>query len=377
MEGTCPRRYENENLDVASEDIRICERVAVRPGIGFTLVTGAEADDPLSQELTSGALPDSYHPLVQLLEALVPAGGRVLDLGTHVGTFTLTAAALGYEVLGVEASPRNASLLRASLQRNGFDRVRLVQAAVSDRPGTLEFCQAGPYGHVAAPGPRPPNLVVRALAVDDLLDEHGWEQVDFVKLDIEGSEVAGLRGLARRLGRADAPPLLVESNGHTLSMFGQTTAGLRAVLEGFGYRIYQVDADRLLPVRPADLQPTTFVDYLALKGAAPLEAVGCVFRIDPPLSRERLIERVLVMCRSRYAHDRCYIARALGEAAPAILARKRVFQAVHALRADASTSVRDAAASIRMPSALRARCTWWLDAARARCRGVMNVVSSD
>ncbi len=63
----------------------------------------------------------------------------MLDLGTHVGTFTLAAAALGYEVIGVEASPQNAALLRAGLEHNAFRHVQLINAAVGDRPGTLEF----------------------------------------------------------------------------------------------------------------------------------------------------------------------------------------------------------------------------------------------
>jgi FkbM family methyltransferase len=298
-------------------------------------------------------LPDTYHSLIELLEALVPPGGRVLDLGTHVGTFTLTAAALGYEVVGVEASPRNASLLRASLERNGFERVRLVHAAVSDRPGTLEFCQAGPYGHVAAPGSWASNVAVPALAVDDLLDEHGWDRVDFIKMDIEGSEVAGLRGLAQRLGRRDAPPLFVESNGHTLAMFGQTPTTLRSVLVGFGYRNYQVEQGRLRPVRPAELQALTCVDYLALKGAPRLKAGGRSWRIDPPLGRREIIEQVLASCRSSNPADRGYIARALADAPPAILSRKSVLRAVQSLQADEGESVRAAAASIRLPSAGR------------------------
>lgn len=352
MEETNPRRYETP--PGAPENIRVCENVTVRPGVGFTLITGAEAVDELSHELTSGTLPDTYHPLVELLESLVPPGGRVLDLGTHVGTFTLTAAALGYEVVGVEASGRNASLLQASLGRNQFDRVRLVHAAVSDRPGTLEFSQGGPYGHVAAPGSWPADSVVTALAVDDLLDELGWDRVDFIKMDIEGSEVAGLHGLARRLGRADAPPLFVESNGHTLSLYGQTPASLKAMLEGFGYEIYQVEAGRLRPIRKADFQPLTCVDYLALKGAAQLEKVARTFRIDPPLSDEQVIEQVLVMCKSNGADNRGHVARALAAASPAVLSADEVSRAVESLRADGNESVREAAGSIRLPSALRA-----------------------
>ena len=37
-------------------------------------------------------------------------GGRVIDLGTHIGTFSLFAAASGYSLLSIEASPRNVAL---------------------------------------------------------------------------------------------------------------------------------------------------------------------------------------------------------------------------------------------------------------------------
>jgi FkbM family methyltransferase len=342
------------------EHVRVCESVSLRPGLSFTLVAAEEAVDPsslksdrLSQELAAGVLPEDYHSLIALLEALVPPGGRVVDLGTHVGTFTLSAAALGFEVIGVEASPRNASLLKASLERNRFERVRLVNAAVSDRPGTLEFCQAGPYGHVAASGHWPANVRVPAVAVDDLLDDHGWQHVDLIKMDIEGYEVAGLKGLARRLSRADAPPLFVESNGHTLSFFGQTPAHLKACLKTFGYQVYQVEGRRLISTRPADLQPATCVDYLALKNPAQRAAVSRAFQIDPPPSRETIIDELLQTCRSKNPDDRDYIARALRDSPVAILARQDVLQAVQGLRGDAIESVRAAAASIPLPPA------WW------------------
>jgi FkbM family methyltransferase len=155
--------------------------------VSFKNLTSAKDIDELSQWLAKGIFPESYNLMVRLLRALAPEGGRVLDLGAHVGMFALAAAAAGYEVLAVEASPRNAALLRASIERNGFDRLRLVHAAVSDRPGVLEFCQAGPYGHVLT-GASEESVKVPAIDVDRLLAEHGWDRVDFVKMDIEGSE---------------------------------------------------------------------------------------------------------------------------------------------------------------------------------------------
>jgi FkbM family methyltransferase len=347
MDGASLRPYAAPALD--EHDARACE-VTVRPGVRFSILVEADAEDPISRALASGHWPLSG-ALIELLEASAPRGGRVLDLGTHLGAFTLGAAALGYEVLAVEASPRNAALLQASIERNGFRGARLAHAAVSDRPGHLEFFQHGPYGHVAQPGSGLTTISVPALAIDDLLDEHGWDGVDFIKMDIEGSEVAGLKGMARRLGRPEAPALFVESNGHTLAMFGQTPASLKATLEGFGYRNYLAESGRLRPAGRADFQPLTCVDYLATKDVARLESRG--WRVDPPMDRAEVIGHVLDSCRSPYATVRAYIARALKGAGPAILGHEPVRQAVRDLQADASPDVRRAARAVRLPSPWR------------------------
>jgi len=67
----------------------------------------------------------------------------VVDLGAHVGVFALAAAAAGCRVLAVEASQANARLLEASAARNGFEHLRIVQAAASDQRRRLAFCPEG------------------------------------------------------------------------------------------------------------------------------------------------------------------------------------------------------------------------------------------
>jgi FkbM family methyltransferase len=359
MDATIWTRFAAPPLE--SQDVRLGEHITVRPGVTFAAFLGAEADDPICRPLAKGTFPTStYGTLVALLEALVPKGGRVLDLGTHVGTFMLTAAALGYEVIGVEASPRNASLLQASLDHNRFDWARLVHAAVSDTLGTLEFCHAGPYGHIAAQSGRDTSVLVRAVAVDDLLDEAGWDQADFIKTDIEGSEVAGLCGLARRLARPDAPPLFVESNGHTLAMLGESPETLKLVLYGFGYRIFQVEPGRLRSVRRDALQPITCVDYLAVKSAPRLERNH--WRFDPPLTRTETVRRVVISARSDDPAERWYIARALAQAEPELLARRRVRKAVRSLCMDPDKAIRRAAEAVPLPPDWAARISRFFSA---------------
>ncbi len=336
-------RYAAPSVDPSLTRIR--EDVKVDSQTRFAIVTDAQADDPITKTLAKGVIPDEHRPLLDLIKSVVPPHGRILDLGGHIGTFSLAAAALGFRVLAVEASPQNAALLQASIDRNKFTNLTLIHAAVSDRPGRLEFCPIGPYGHVATPGTHFAKVSVPALAVDDLLAELGWDTLDFIKMDIEGSEVAGLKGMTRTLSRPDAPPLFVESNGHTLAFFDKSPDDLKRTLERFGYRNYLIERGRLAPVKVGDLQPTTVSDYLALK-QIPVALKS--WRADRGLTTDEVVSRVLASALSPNADERRYIAKSLVSAPRGLRAHATVRHVVEGLQRDTEESVRAAASKIEI-----------------------------
>jgi FkbM family methyltransferase len=275
-----------------------------------------------------------------LLPRFARSGATVLDLGAHIGTFSLYAASLGYDVLAVEASPYNAALLRHSADRNGFSNLRVAPVAVSDHAGTLEFIAAGPYGLVANPFLNSPTVSVPADTVDHLLNDVGWDTVDFIKMDIEGSELRALRGMTGLLGGVDAPPILFESNGFTLGLLGTDPSHLLAFLEAFGYRCYLVQPGRLIPTGFRELQPELCVDYITTKNPLPTLQD---WPISPPMSPEERVTRILSSCVHRDRFARAYIARALAAADSAILANPRIVRALEILTGDEDKDVRAAA----------------------------------
>src|SRR5262249_28151700 len=102
----------------------------------------------------------------------------------------------------------------------------------------------------------------------------------------------------------------------------------------------------LRPVRAADFQPGTCVDYLAAKG--PVAGLAG-YVVDGPLTDREIVDRLVQSAVSPGVAERGYIARALARAAPKLLADRRVQAAVGLLRLDPSEEVRAAASAIHLP----------------------------
>jgi FkbM family methyltransferase len=243
-------------------------------------------------------------------------------------------------VLAIEASPVNAALLRASVARNGFRGMTVIEAAAGDVAGEVEFCPRGPWGHLATPGVDLPTVKVPMVAVDDLLDVLGSPPVGLVKVDVEGAEPRVFAGMARLLAGPDAPPLLYEANGWTLGWFAAAPQDLLGTLERWGYRSHLVDGPRLVSRRAVDFQPQTLCDYLAVKRRPVELPPGYV--IEPSMSVEESARRVAADAAHVTADVRSYIGGALRQAPPVLLQQAPVIEALSALRQDEVASVRAA-----------------------------------
>lgn len=77
-----------------------------------------------------------------LFERIVGQGKVVFDIGAHVGFYTLLASALTGDkgkVFAFEPVPENLNHLSRHLVLNGVSNVKIFDAAVSNRCGTLFF----------------------------------------------------------------------------------------------------------------------------------------------------------------------------------------------------------------------------------------------
>ena len=135
--------------------------------------------------------------------------GTSLDIGAHTGIYALLVATLSPEtrVLAFEPEPRIFPALVANLELNGFANVSALQIALSDRNGEAQLAISPDRTAASLENREPgaPLVMVRTARADDLVDD----PVGLVKIDVEGHEMAVLRGMAGILER-DHPALVIE-----------------------------------------------------------------------------------------------------------------------------------------------------------------------
>jgi FkbM family methyltransferase len=141
----------------------------------------------------------------------------IMDLGAHVGSFTVAAAAArGCRVIAFEPEPESFKLIQSNAELNGqTERVSVHCAAVGGRTATLPlFESTETWGHTIIGTGGPFNALtgrtftVRCFSLSDALIHAEVTHCDFLKFNIEGAEhdmfavceAATLRKIDRMVG---------------------------------------------------------------------------------------------------------------------------------------------------------------------------------
>ena len=141
------------------------------------------------------------------LSAYMRPGDIVLDVGADFGSVTSQALQLGAQrVIAIEIAPQKWPCLNRTFAKEIAEgRVTVVQAGAWDRESVLELDDDS---LVMSRGTT--KQKVRVTTIDQIVSELHLPRVDFITMDIEGSEKAALRGAAGTL-RKFKPRMAISS----------------------------------------------------------------------------------------------------------------------------------------------------------------------
>lgn len=246
---------------------RLVYRLSVQ-GSGILIVHGhkmllaSRGYPPL--QMVSGAW---ERDTVRLFERILKTGDVVVDIGAHVGYFTLIAArSVGPEgrVYAFEPDPENYALLVRNIELNGYQNIIPIQKAVWNITGKLplfstgldsgqhSLCRAGKYERA--------SQFVETITLDTFLEEEGLPKIDLIKMDIEGAEPVALEGMQRLLRRGDNLKLIVEFCPVLLKRAGLDPADFLFRLSSLGFRIFICDKENIEPLKSTDV--SHMIDHL-------------------------------------------------------------------------------------------------------------------
>jgi FkbM family methyltransferase len=175
------------------------------------------------------------------------ASPLILDAGSNIGMSILFFKWLypKSRVIGFEPDPQTFEVLQFNVRRNRFDNVELHNKALHSTPGEIDFYMdpdragSGKMSTVKERFTGPSARPVRSLKVEAVrLSPFIQEEVDLLKMDIEGAEVSVIQELADAGKLRLIKEMFVEYHHHLKSDEDHLSRMLRPLEEnGFGYQI--------------------------------------------------------------------------------------------------------------------------------------------
>lgn len=178
----------------------------------------------------------TYEPKnVEAIQKTVKEGDIAYDVGAHVGYFSVLMGDIvggGGKVIAFEPRGLNLGYLQKHVSVNHCGNIEIVPKALGDRTGhaRLETRTGSGTGYISESG----DEDVEITSIDELVESGALPPPTFLKIDVEGGEMAVLRG-ARKVIERQRPRMILATHGDAID------AECRALLSEWHYDLQDID----------------------------------------------------------------------------------------------------------------------------------------
>jgi len=193
-----------------------------------------------------------YEPFEKdIIEQIVKEGDIVVDIGANLGYFTLILARkVGNKgrVFAFEPDPDMFKLLKKNVKINGYKNVTLIKKATFNKSGKLKlliYADKGDSGVICGKNTKSTATAVTidAVKLDDYFKKYP-KKIDFIKMDIEGSEGMAFAGMENIFKNNDNVKMITEFFPKWLENHPINADKYYKLLQKQNLSIYSIDEDR-------------------------------------------------------------------------------------------------------------------------------------
>jgi len=189
---------------------------------------------------------------IALFRSTVKPGMTVLDIGANIGEYTIIASYLvgdSGKVISFEPEPENYELLLKNIKHNNRKNVQAFQCGLADKKSDeilyLSSDNKGKHSLAKLDGENK-SIKVPIKTTDQVLSGININNVDVVKMDIEGAEALALKGMENVLKNSPSCILFCEFYPEALKRMNSNPLDFLSNLSSLGFLIYDI-ADKESP----------------------------------------------------------------------------------------------------------------------------------
>ncbi|MCV0411906.1 FkbM family methyltransferase [Nitrosarchaeum sp.] len=192
-----------------------------------------------------------YHEKTEtkVVKKLVNEGDITIDVGANIGYYTLLLAKIvgsSGKVIAFEAEPRNFEILKKNVEENHFENVIVEKKAVSEKSGVVKFFigeDSSTENQLFKPDVKHSEIEVESISIDEYLQDKDIK-VDFIKMDIQGSEPLVIEGMRKTIEKNKNLKLMMEWWPDAIKKYNIKPDKHLQELVSLGFNIFEIDDNK-------------------------------------------------------------------------------------------------------------------------------------
>jgi FkbM family methyltransferase len=203
------------------------------------------------------------NPIGTVLKKLLQPDNTFLDIGANIGYFSLLAArsAPAGKIIPFEPVSYLFYALEKNIALNSIANIHPVKAAVGEKDEDRIIYLSAADNTGMSSFHKPENYsgnteMVKVISLDSWFTSSGLSKADIIKIDVEGNELAVLKGM-KDVTKRFRPHILLELNPETLFYFSLTPADVLTYITELSYTPFFItESGKLKPMHSRKIKET-------------------------------------------------------------------------------------------------------------------------
>lgn len=216
--------------------------------------------------------------LSRLLKKILKKGSVFIDCGANIGELSIRASecvGASGKVLAIEPMPQTANVIRHNIALNNLKNTEVIQKAVGGSVGERQIYFKDDAAirvdnsffqfqeHYKS------SIKILVTSLDVIVDEERLDQIDVIKLDVEGAEMEALSGAKKLLTQETRRPFIIfEYHKEVASRAGWSFRDIYKLLQSLNYEVRYITKGNLGKIIEEadinDLEKIIKNDYIAV-----------------------------------------------------------------------------------------------------------------